>query len=139
MIYNIKPFKTYRFNSLPIYFIATLALGLVSTLLGIGGGPINVSLLMLLFGLSIKEATIYSIVTIFFSQLSTLTTTFVTVGTDQFDLSYLMSIIPAAVIGGYVGSVFNKRLSDSVVSRVFLSVTFLVIGLNLINGILLFL
>ncbi|EGF47401.1 hypothetical protein AAULR_24991 [Lacticaseibacillus rhamnosus MTCC 5462] len=35
---------------------------------GIGGGPINIACFLFLFGFGIRQATIYSIVTIFFSQ-----------------------------------------------------------------------
>ena len=48
------------------YCFCGLVLGFLASLLGIGGGPINVSLLMLMFALPIKEATVYSICTIFF-------------------------------------------------------------------------
>ncbi|WP_148793570.1 sulfite exporter TauE/SafE family protein, partial [Enterococcus faecium] len=56
------------------YLICGGVLGFLASFLGIGGGPVNVSLLMLMFALPIKEATLYSLSTIFFSQLAKLVT-----------------------------------------------------------------
>ena len=61
-----------KYNSISLYLSnyiwyigCGIVLGFLSSLLGIGGGPINVSLLMLMFAMPIKEATIYSISIIF--------------------------------------------------------------------------
>ncbi len=41
--------KTYQFDKIGFYMICGLLLGLISSFLGIGGGPLNVSLLMVFF------------------------------------------------------------------------------------------
>lgn len=86
-------------------------LGFLASFLGIGGGPVNVSLLMLMFALPIKEATLYSLSTIFFSQLAKLVTIALTSSFMRFDLSMLFYVIPAAVIGGLWGARFSRVLS----------------------------
>ena len=55
-------------------------LGVCSSFLGIGGGPINVALIIYLFGYDTKSATVCSIVTILFSQISKLSSVALTTG-----------------------------------------------------------
>lgn len=135
VIYTVKKLKSFHLKSTWMYFIATFGLGTVSSLLGIGGGPINVSLLVMLFSLPIKEATTYSILTIFFSQLATLTVSVSSGATANFDLSYLIAILPAAIVGGSLGSTLNQKQSEQFVSNAFVLVTLFVIILNIINAI----
>ncbi|MFC6170639.1 sulfite exporter TauE/SafE family protein [Loigolactobacillus jiayinensis] len=115
-----------------------LLLGGFASFLGIGGGPINVALLMLMFGLPIKEATLYSLCTIFFSQGSKLVSLIVSDELSLINLELLWFIIPAALLGGYVGSLFSKILSDDKVTLVFQGMLLVVILINTYNGIRLF-
>lgn len=78
-------------------------LGFLASFLGIGGGPINVSVLMLMFAMPIKDATVYSICTIFFSQLSKLATLALSTGFARYDLTMLWFVVPAAILGGGIG------------------------------------
>lgn len=137
MIYTLGSTKTFHFKSLLAYLLVGLFLGAFSTLLGIGGGPINVSLLIVCFGLTMKDATVYSIITIFFSQLAKLAEVGLSTGYQVYDLSLLLAVIPAALIGGYLGGVVNGKVSDQVVSKIFIVVVLLVIGINIINGLML--
>ncbi|KNZ41594.1 sulfite exporter TauE/SafE family protein [Acetobacterium bakii] len=134
LLYTIKKWKSWKLKKMGWYLALGLFLGFLSTLLGIGGGPINVALLMLCFGIPIKDATVYSIITIFFSQLSTLITIGLTTGYEAFDLSLLAYIIPAAMIGGFLGARLSGVLSEKRVLRVYQLVVMLVIILNIANG-----
>ena len=111
-----------------------ILLGAIAAFLGIGGGPVNVPLLMIFFGLNIKDATAYSIVIIFFSHLSRLITLGVTVGYTFFDLSILPLIIIAAAAGGLVGARLSKTFSEKTVKRLFQGAISAVILLNIANG-----
>lgn len=133
-LYSRFDWKNYHFNSLISYFLAGLVLGFLASLLGIGGGPINVSLLMLLFSFPIKEATIYSIATIFFSQLAKIVTIAFGMGFGRYDLTMLFFVIPAAILGGLLGSRFNHLLSPKKVTLVFQAVIALVLLINVYNG-----
>ena len=84
-----------------------------------------------------KEATIYSIVTIFFSQLAKLVEIGTSTGYSAFDLTLLFAIIPAAIIGGYLGGYFSGKVSDEKVSKIFVAVVVLVIVINVVNGVML--
>jgi uncharacterized membrane protein YfcA len=134
LLYTKYGWRNFHLAHVSWYFFCGLLLGFLASLLGIGGGPINVSLLMLLFSLPIKEATVYSICTILFSQLSKLVTTVFFSGVGQFDLTMLFYIIPAAVIGGLLGATFSSILSEEKVTVVFQLVIILVLLINIYNG-----
>lgn len=110
--------------------IVGFVLGFLASFLGIGGGPLNVVLLMCLFSLDIKTATIYSVMTIFFSQLSKLSSIYLTKEYLNYDISYLWYIIPAAILGGYLGAFFSKKMSDNNVRKIY---QFVIMGILLIN------
>src|SRR5699024_12582131 len=117
------------------YSLVGLSLGFLASLLGIGGGPINVAMLLLCFGMPIKSATVYSIITILFSQLAKILTIASTTGFGRYDLKLLYYVIPAAVIGGFLGALLSGRLKDQSVRRVYQVILFLVLCINGYNGI----
>ena len=49
LIYTVKKWKSLALTNVNFYFFAGGFLGFLASLLGIGGGPINVALLMFLF------------------------------------------------------------------------------------------
>lgn len=136
--YSRYHFVNFEFKHQSIYFGCGLVLGFLASLLGIGGGPINVAALMMLFHLPIKDATVYSICTIFFSQLAKIVTIGIGTGFSNFELDILLFIIPAAILGGYFGARLSKLLSPEKVTRVFQLVILLVLFINIYNGVKLF-
>lgn len=135
LFYTLFSTKKYYLGSLISYIFVGLFLGGFSTLLGIGGGPINVTLLIFCFGLSMKDATVYSIITIFFSQLSKLIMVGLSVGFGSFDTSVILTIIIAALIGGYIGGLCSGYFSNKQVSNLFIVVVCLVIVINIYNAV----
>ena len=121
--------------------IAVLAVGLIlgffASFLGIGGGPINVAVLTFFFSMNVKESAVYSVAIIFFSQLSKLITLFATAGFEPYAHQWktLIFILPAAVIGGFIGSSLNRRSDDAIIRKVFVAAMVLLVVLNLYNGI----
>lgn len=93
---------------------------------------------MLCFGIPIKEATVYSIITIFFSQAAKLITIAQGSGFGRFDLSLLLYVIPAAVIGGFIGALISGKVSSERVTQIYQVVILLVLLLNVWNGFRLF-
>ena len=112
-----------------------ILLGFCAVFMGIGGGPINVPLFMILFGLPIKKATAYSIVIIFFSHLSAIISILAT-ATAEYPLDYhmLIYVIPAAALGGIIGAKFSNIFSSKVVKYLFMASLTAVILLNIFNG-----
>lgn len=134
IIYSYKPFFQFRFRSALALILVALFLGWLATLLGIGGGPINVAVLMAVCGFQIKSATAYSLLTILFSQAAKITTTIVTDELWQFDLRLLWVIIPAAAIGGTLGTLISQRVKAKQVELIYRLAIITVICLNLGNA-----
>lgn len=121
---NIKSFEV---KSSIAIFLSGASLGTLSSFLGIGGGPINVSLLMFLFSFDVKEAAAYSIITIFFSQLSKLINITVSAGFDAYKSDILLYMILAGVTGGFLGSMISKKIDNKKVEEIFKMVVVVVI------------
>lgn len=120
-----------RFNTNITYFIVGIFLGVISSFLGIGGGPINVAVFTILFGLSAKEAAFNSIITILFSNISKLVTVFIHTGFGIYDLSGLPFMIIGAVLGGIIGSSISKNMNDKSVKYMFSYMTIIITGINI--------
>lgn len=110
-----------------------IILGTVSSFLGIGGGPVNVALIIFVFDWNIKAATYCSIITILFAQSSKLSSVLLSGVFLSHDLAMLPVMITGAVIGGWIGSDLNKRLSKKSVEKTFNGVQILVLFICLLN------
>jgi len=135
-IYVGKCNFSYNVKNNAAIFLVGLALGFTASFLGIGGGPINVAVLTLFFSMNVKESAVYSVAIIFFSQLTKLITLFASDGIAPYSHQWktLLFILPAAVIGGLVGSKFNRKFDDKVIRKVFVAAMIVLVALNLYNG-----
>lgn len=107
-----------------------VCLSIISTFLGIGGGPINVPVFIGLLGVSILDATYLSILVIFFSQLSNIFVYFTDGTFGIVELLPLIVMIPAAIAGGVFGGKLSQTLEGSTVNKLF-NIT--IIGLIILN------
>lgn len=116
----------------PVLAVGAL-LGAVSVFLGIGGGPLNIALLTWLFSFGLKDATVYSLATIFFSQIAKLALVGIAPGFGHYDLHHLPALVGAAVIGGLLGTALNRHLSEGTVRRVYVTLVCVLIGVSAYN------
>ncbi|MGL9730789.1 sulfite exporter TauE/SafE family protein [Enterococcus sp. DIV0756] len=116
--------------SLLLTLLLGLALGSISIFLGIGGGPLNVSLLVILFGYSMKEAAIYSLATVFCSQIAKIISIVYVGDYGQFNLKLVPFLIIIAIIGGYLGTVLNQKLNSQKIELLY---ALFMVGLSLIT------
>lgn len=123
----------FNFKSDILLLIVGFSLGLLASLLGIGGGPLNVSILIVMFGVSMREATIYSIITILFSQISKLGLIYINKSYIGMDLNVILYVIPAAIIGGTLGAKISGKLSEEKIKITFTYVLYFVMLMNFIN------
>ena len=130
MMFTKPNIKTYDFRGTIWYVITGLGLGTFATILAIGGGPINVIVFVILFGITLKESTVYSITTIFFAQAARLSTMVGRYGIARFDLNLLWFVIPAAIVWGIIGGRLNVKCSETQVLKVF---KFVVVGTIILN------
>ncbi len=136
-IYVAKDRKSFHIKNNLAILLVGLSLGFIASFLGIGGGPINVAVLTLFFSMNVKESAVYSVAIIFFSQLSKLITIFASSGIQPYAHQWktLIFILPMAVLGGFIGSKFNRKFDDKLIRKIFVAVMILLIILNVYNGI----
>ncbi|MCL2391812.1 MAG: sulfite exporter TauE/SafE family protein [Oscillospiraceae bacterium] len=103
----------------PLIVLTGLVLGVLAAFLGIGGGPINIAVVIFLFSFNIKTAMVCSIVVILFSQSANAIYASLTVGFGAFNLQMLPPMMIGAVAGGFIGAILNKKLSERVVENCF--------------------
>lgn len=108
-------------------------LGTISSFLGIGGGPFNVIVFVLFFGVNIKDATTYSLTTIFFSQLSNLLNIFFSTGFSSYDNQFLLFLFPAAISGALIGGWLYQKSTNETIQKAFNITIILLITINLYN------
>jgi len=130
---NKEKIRTLHMTGITASLLTGLLLGLISSFLGIGGGPINVVLLTFVFSMDIKAAATCSIITILFAQISKLSAVFAFSGFAVYNLSMLPVMVTGAIIGGFVGSWLCGRMSEKTVSRAFNAVQILVFVFCIIN------
>lgn len=120
--YLLLEHRIHRFSVrfLPGCLLAGVFLGTMSSFLGIGGGPINLLFLSLLFSMGIKEAGLNSIFIIFLSQATSLLKTALRGGLAEVDLMMLLLMVLGGILGGMLGSHLNKRFTEKRVSQLLL-------------------
>lgn len=95
------------------------ALGVLSSFLGIGGGPMNLAVLYYFFSMDTKQAAINSILVILLSQLASLGVTLLSGTVPAFDWGVLLSMASAGILGGLLSAKLQKKLSAEKVDRLF--------------------
>jgi hypothetical protein len=128
---NAKSFNVK--NPVAIIFVGLL-LGATASFLGIGGGPINLAFLVLFFSMTLKEAAVYSVGIIFFSQLSKLISTAVTSNIPPVSLTTISCVIVCAVVGGILGAKANKKGKERNIKTVFTIVVSAIAIVNFFNA-----
>ncbi|MFR5876768.1 MAG: sulfite exporter TauE/SafE family protein [Eubacterium sp.] len=132
---NIKNAKSFKVKH-PAGIVAVgFALGAIASFLGVGGGPVNVAFLVLFLSMTMKEAAVYSVGIIFFSQLSKLITMAVNTSIPQVSPVTICAAIACAVIGGILGAKANRKGNEKSLKSVFTIVVAAIAIVNFYNGI----
>lgn len=130
---NKNNIKSRHSEGVIVSFTVGIFLGLLSSFLGIGGGPMNVALIIFLFSFSTKTATVCSLITILFAQIAKLATAALTTGFFEFDLSVVPVMVAGAILGGFIGAGFNKKCKEETVEKAFNSVQLFVLSITVFN------
>lgn len=109
-------------------------LGVLSSFLGIGGGPMNLAVLFFFFSMDTKQATVNSILVILLSQLASLGMTVVTGTVPAFSWSTLVAMASAGILGGFASARLQKRLSASQVDSLFSALLVLILVICAYNA-----
>ena len=116
-----------------ICVVIGLVLGILSSFLGIGGGPINLVVLFFFFSMDTKTAAQNSLYIILFSQITGIMNSLVTKTVPEFSFWLLALMVAGGILGGMSGRAINKRIQEKVVDKLFLVLMVLIIGINLYN------
>lgn len=136
MVYTLKKagIATLRISGVPVCLAVGGLLGVMSSFLGIGGGPINLVVLMYLFSMGTKEAAQNSLYIILFSQATSTVRSLMTGGALGIDPLLLVGMIACGILGGVVGRTVNKRLDDARVDKLFVGLMVVIMLICVYNA-----
>ena len=131
-IYKAK-IKTYQVDNAIVCILIGVFLGIMSSFLGIGGGPINLVVLFFFFSMSTKIAAENSLYIIFFSQIASLISTIITGSVPDFQIGVLILMVAGGIAGGICGRIINKKIEEKTVDKLFIGLMILMIIINIYN------
>lgn len=114
-------------------FLIGYFLGLLSAFLGIGGGPFHLIALFYLFSLKTKDAALYSIYIILFSQAASLCYSIFSGNVPAFRMEILLLMTGCGILGGLTGSAISQNIDHKMVDRLFTALMALMILISLYN------
>lgn len=134
--YMIKKEKiqTYQVKNKVGILAVGLMLGILSSFLGIGGGPINLVALYMLFSMDSKTAALNSLYVIFCSQITSLCFSILGGEIPFFMPANLIVMVIGGVGGGIAGSEILKKIANRKAETVFrflLIVIIFICGFNI--------
>ena len=130
---NKSRIQTRSTSSKLVCVVIGLALGIMSSFLGIGGGPINLVVLGFFFSMDSKTAAANSLYIILFSQVASLTATLIS-GVPDFRIPALILMVAGGIGGGIVGRKLNKKMDNRAVDKLFIGLMVLIVGICVYNA-----
>lgn len=113
---------------------AGLLLGVMSSFLGIGGGPINLVVLGYLFSMDTKTAAANSLYIIVFSQFASLLATVIGGSIPPFAPLALVLMVCGGIGGGIVGRHLNRKMDNRAVDKLFIALMSVIIVICVYNA-----
>lgn len=132
-IKNKEKIKTINVSSPYSCALIGLLLGVISSFLGIGGGPINLVVLSYFFSMKTKSAAANSIYIIMFSQITNFLSVLISKSIPDFNVDILIVMILGGIVGGLLGSKVNINISTMKVDKLFKYLILLIITINVYN------
>lgn len=130
---NKSRIRTHSTSNKLVCVVIGLALGIMSSFLGIGGGPINLVVLGFCFSMDSKTAAANSLYIILFSQAASLLATLVTGSVPEFRIAALALMVAGGIGGGIVGRSLNKKMDNRAVDKLFICLMVLIIAICVYN------
>lgn len=131
---NKRRIRTHSVRSLPACGAIGLALGCMSSFLGIGGGPINLVVLYFFFGMDTKTAAANSLYIILFSQIASVVFTIISAAVPPFRWGVLALMAAGGIGGGITGRALNRKMDDAAVEKLFIVLMAVIIGISILNA-----
>jgi uncharacterized membrane protein YfcA len=137
-IYNIKQgcFEPKRITNIMVCAFWGICLGIMSTFLGIGGGPLHIPVISFFLGMDTKTTSLHVTYIVFLSQLFNFITTVVTGTIPAVSLPVIVVMIAGGIIGGWIGSQLLLRMKNrhaDLTFRFFLAVVIFICAWNTVK------
>lgn len=137
--YQRNKWKTHTYNHFLVCILVGFLLGMMSSFLGIGGGPMNLVVLHYFFSMDSKKAAQNSLYIILISQLASFLTMWFSGSIPSVNPIWLAVMIFGGISGGIVGRRVKKRISSEQLGRKFLLIILGIFALSVFNAVKYFL
>ncbi len=136
LIYNLQKNRIAPRSVKKVSYIVAigLILGVFSSFLGIGGGPINLVVLNYFFGMDTKTAAANSLYIILFSQTASLLSSVITGTVPVFHPVSLLLMVSGGIVGGVIGRKLNRKMDNRAVDRLFAVLLVVIIVICIYNA-----
>ena len=131
---NRAKIRTHNVRNPLLCALIGLVLGIMSSFLGIGGGPINLCVLYFFFSMDTKKAAANSLYVILYSQIFSALSTVVQGRIPTFSWLLLILRVLGGVLGGMLGHKFNEKLSAKQVDKLFIGLLVVIILICVYNA-----
>ena len=128
-----KRIRLHKVKNVAACVIIGLLLGIISSFLGIGGGPINLMVLSFFFSMDTKVAAQNSLYIILFSQIASLITTLATGSVPSFEWSALALMVAGGIGGGIVGRKLYKKMDLKAVNVLYICLMGIIVSISIYN------
>ena len=137
LVYTLKKesIRTHKVTSKMACVIIGCILGILSSFLGIGGGPINLVVLFYFFSMETKIAAANSLYIILFSQITSFLSTLITRTVPNFTVITLVLMVSGGILGGMLGRKINKKIESKTVDKLFIGLMAIIILISIYNTI----
>lgn len=125
--------RTHQIKVPAVCALIGLCLGMLSSFLGIGGGPINLVVLYFFFSMETKVAAQNSLYIILFSQAASLLFSVLTGKVPEFPMLFLACMVCCGILGGVAGRKINKKINNQTVSKLFFGLLIIIMGICCYN------
>lgn len=121
LIYHLNRARipTRNVKSRSLAALIGLSLGLFSSFLGIGGGPMNLAVLFYFFSMGTKAAAVNSLLIVLISQSVSVMMTLLGKGAPAFEVPVLLAMVSAGILGGMISARLHKKLSTKTTDKLF--------------------
>lgn len=135
MVYTLKKdqIKTHHVTNGGACVLIGLVLGIFSSFLGIGGGPINLVVLFFFFSMETKTAAQNSLYIILFSQIASLLNTLITRTVPEFAIGLLILMVLGGILGGAAGRIVNRKMDSAMVNKLFIGLMVIIMLICVYN------
>ena len=135
MLYTInkRRIRTHKIFKVWVCVAIGLVLGIMSSFLGIGGGPINLVVFYFFFSMDTKTAAQNSLYVILISQITSLGATLITGSVPAFGWLSLGLMVAGGIGGGMLGRIANKRMDNKAVEKLFIGLMGVIMAISLYN------